>query len=155
MSLDSSEQCQYFCGNKLRALFNIIFTLPNGEETDLLDSNDHIITALNILRFAMLRDQNNKTGIKEYLLDINSDFVIPLRSALDISKNRYQLTLEEMKKGNDSAFLGNNSLDLEMALGHNMSQLNREQQLDIVHTGLNMLDLIQCVLVRVEELMPV
>ena len=59
-----------------------------------------------------------------------------------------------MKKGNDSAFLGGSTVDLEVTLGQNISQLNRDQQLDIVITGLNMLDLIECVLVRVEELIP-
>ena len=154
VSLDSTSSCPYFSGSKLKLLFDIIFTLPNGEDTDLLDSNDHIITALNILRFALLRDQGNKTGIKDYMMNINKEFVIPLRTALNVSKRHYQLTLEEMKKGNDSAFLGGSTVDLEVTLGQNISQLNRDQQLDIVITGLNMLDLIECVLVRVEELIP-
>jgi len=50
-------------------LFDICLDLPNGSETDLISEYDKIMASLNLLRFLLIRDKQNK---------VSSHFCYPL-----------------------------------------------------------------------------
>lgn len=148
-SSDPTQSISQFCsGAELKSLLlENICVIPNGVETDILQQNDLILAALNMLRFLVLRDHNNQTQIWDYIDQINDTFMKPLREALDCSRAHYKL---EEKRINDK-----NGAEIECKISTagaedflGMSKKNRLQVLTIGH---NTFDLIDSLMSRLTE----
>lgn len=164
-ALSMANPSEYFTGNHLEKLLNLVFLLPYGEKTDLLDQSDRIMAALNILRYIILRDKpsENNTGVWSYVTRVEETFLEPIRKGLDISRAHYELELTKLKDGT-SEFLekdkekkgkkkGQPQVSLNVA-GQNVPDLTPKQQQQVFQMALHTFDMIQSVLVRVNELIP-
>ncbi|XP_021341792.1 glomulin-like [Mizuhopecten yessoensis] len=143
-----------FLGLNLKRMLKFVAQLEEGAESDLLESSDRVIPALNLIRYLVLRDplSANRTGLWSYYEDLEKDFFAPLRLALDFSKSHYKLELENFKEGKAS-------VDKGMELGVNISvagmpmpKVPRSQQIQIVESAINTFDLIDSLLSRIVEL---
>lgn len=152
--LDAADKCKdfviskYCSGEELRSiLLENICTIPKGVETDILQHNDMIIAALNIIRFLVLRDKCNLTKIWDFLDDLKDHFLKPLRSAIDHSRAHYQL--EEKKiSGKKPPGL---EVDISGPDGNAMLPITTESKLQILTIGRNTFDLIESLISRLNE----
>lgn len=141
-----------FCGSQLEKLLTLIFTLPDGVETDLLDQSDCVMAALNLLRYLVLRDKPSQdiTGIWQQIPRLQQTYCKPLQTAINMSHAHYALDIERTAKGEDTADL---SLETSLSVGgHMMPEMDNEQRMSVLTTALHTFDMMQSILSRVTEL---
>lgn len=143
-----SEISIFCCGDKLKwLLLNRICIMPKGVETDILQHNDLIMAALNMLRFLTLRDKKNVTLLWNYMDEIEERFLKTLRTSLDCTRAHYRLEEKRIqeKKAADS-------LECEVKLpGAEYLNMSEENKLRILAIGHNTFDLIDNVLSHLNE----
>lgn len=111
-------------------LSNYIFYLPNGCETDIIQNADHIISALNFLRYIAVRDQGNHTGFWDNIKWIQENYLNLLQIDIDMSRSHYMLEQkQQMDKKNDGD----------------------DYRMQIMANALNTFDLISSLMSRVDE----
>lgn len=125
--------------------------LAGGAQCDIADSSDQIITSLNFLLALFLRDKQNVTGIKDLIPCLESGFLGNLRAALDLSRAHYLAEIENVKSGkssNPDKFLADTEIlnDIDP-----LDDLTNERKLEMLHSALNMFDLIDYQLARCNE----
>lgn len=151
--LTSGQLNEYFTGQNLQNLFKFVFVLPYKAETDILESSDHILACLNLLRYLVLRDKpaQNVTGIWDQVLAIEKEYIGHLRTGLNMSKAHYQLDLDKAKRGEfDSK---PNDPECSVKVGDKtMQEMSREQKVAVLHNAFCTFDMIESVLARVQEL---
>lgn len=136
-----------FCrGEKLKwLLLNRICIMPRGVETDILQHNDLIMAALNMLRFIAIRDKKNATQIWDYMNEIEEKFLKILRTSLDCTRAHYKLEekrIQEKKTG----------IECEVKIaGSEYMDMSEENQLRMLAIGRNTFDLIDNVLCHLIE----
>ncbi|CAM9205684.1 unnamed protein product [Lampetra planeri] len=146
----------WFEGVHLLPLLRLVFTLPDGPETDLLQYLDRLMEALNLLRYLVIRDKvtENQTGIWTELYRIEDTFVQPLRVGLNMSRAHYEKELSDTvetkktkakEKSVASVFVG----------GDKLPNLTSDSQIQALHSALHTFDMMESVLVRIEELIEV
>ena len=151
-SLSLCIPCEYFMGQPLCDLLRCVFSLPDGATTDILDQRDRILAALNLLRFLLLRDdrRSNITGFWNIVEEIEKSYCDPLRTGINMSKGHYQMEIRNVKEGCDVPKEGS---EFSLTVGGvRMPSLSKEQQEEVLETGLISLDMIESVLGRVCEL---
>lgn len=86
---------------ELEKLYQVIFSLPKGEKSDLVEYAEQIMGALNLLRFALETDprEENETGVWTVLPLVESKYFAVLGSGIELSRSHYRL---EIKKIRDS-----------------------------------------------------
>ncbi|XP_069112247.1 glomulin-like isoform X1 [Argopecten irradians] len=143
-----------FLGLNLKRMLMFVSQLPEGAESDLLETSDRVIPTLNLIRYLILRDpiSSNITGIWSYYEELEKNFFGSLRLALDFSKSHYKLELQNFKKGKASVEKGMElGVNISVA-GMPMPKVPRSQQIQIVESALNTFDLIDSLLSRIVEL---
>lgn len=147
---DGYDALYCFSGSHLRGILSGICHLPQGAETNLVESADQIISTLNLLRYLVLRDTENFTGIWNHVPHIQNIYLTPLRKGLELSRAHYEQRLLELDRGiteEDSAnpisiTVGNTPLD----------NLSPEKTKEVINAGINALHLTDSVLCRLIEL---
>lgn len=137
-----------FCrGGKLKfLLLNRICIMPRGVETDILQHNDLIMAALNMLRFIAIRDKKNATQIWDYMNEIEEKFLKTLRTSLDCTRAHYKL---EEKRIQEKKTTG---IECEVKIpGNEYMDMSEENQLRMLAIGQNTFDLIDNVLCHLIE----
>uniref|UniRef100_A0A8C5QZT1 Glomulin, FKBP associated protein n=1 Tax=Leptobrachium leishanense TaxID=445787 RepID=A0A8C5QZT1_9ANUR len=142
-----------FVGPRLIPLLHIVLSLPDGAETDLLQTSDRIMASLNLLRYVFIRDKevDNETGVWTELHRIEQDFLKPLHTGLNLSRAHYEAELRstnEKKKGTHSK----KPVCTVTAGGEMLPDMTPEMQLQVLQSALFTFDLMESVLARVEEL---
>lgn len=150
--IDCEIISQHLSGFNLKQLlFNHICKLENGVQCDLTDSSDQIIAALNFLLGLIIRDKQNKTGIKDHIKSLQSGFLSELRYALDFSRAHFKEEYERVKNGpayNDKT----KSMDIEILNDEaGLDEITKERKLEMLNSALMMFDLIDFQLARVTE----
>ncbi|CAH2091265.1 unnamed protein product [Euphydryas editha] len=136
-----------FTGHQLMNMIKKMCHLPHGAESDLVELADQIITTLNFLRYLALKDNLNKTGIKEYFTMIEDDYLEKLRTGLNMSKAHYEVKLMDIEnskteeQSNISINIGGNVLD----------KIPTENKKQIIHSALNAFHLIEGLVARLSE----
>lgn len=138
-----------FVGSQLLNMLKKICHLPHGAESDLIELADQIITALNFLRYLVLKDTKNITGIQECFAMIENDYLKNLRFGLNMSKAHYEVALKDLEDGKlsqeekekVSINVGGNSLD----------KIPMEKKKEIIHSALNAFHLIEGLIARLSE----
>lgn len=138
-SLQRTPPTSWFVGRNLQRFLNDALRLQEGAKTDLLEEFDHVLTALNFLRYLLLRDDPlaNVTGVWKALKEIESLFLDPLQTAIDLSKAHFQLELKSCKERQEKK--------MEYNVGY-------YQQLSVLESGITGFDLIQSVLSIVRDI---
>lgn len=142
------SELQKFCGGyKMEwLLLNQICVMPKGVETDILTNNDKIMAALNMLRFLVIRDKQNVTGIWDCIGAIEERFLTTLRTALECSRAHYRLEEKRLREEKPA----NIECDVAVA-GCSYDYMPKENQLQALAIGQNTFDLIDNVLSHLTE----
>lgn len=102
LNLDGTD-LRAFSGIELQTMLTkYVFVLVNGSETDLIQNADHIISALNVIRYLAVRDQTNRTGFWDHVEWIRCQYLEVLRTDIDMSHAHYKLEQQQqMESGAD------------------------------------------------------
>ncbi|XP_077133370.1 glomulin isoform X2 [Ranitomeya variabilis] len=150
----NQEKKNIFLGVRLIPLLHSALSLPEGAETDLLQSSDRIMASLNLLRYLVIKDENNETGVWSELDKIEQNFIKPLHTGLNMSKAHYEAEVRstnEKKKGSHSE----KTLCTVTAGGNKLPDMTPDMQLQVLRSARFTFDLMESVLARVEELIEV
>ncbi|XP_057569046.1 glomulin isoform X2 [Hippopotamus amphibius kiboko] len=130
---------KWFTGPQLISLLDLVLFLPEGAETDLLQNSDRIMASLNLLRYLVIKDNenDNQTGLWTELEKIENNFLKPLHTGLNMSKAHYEAEIKNSQGRED------------------IPNMPPEMQLKVLHSALFTFDLIESVLARVEELIEI
>ncbi|XP_071421774.1 glomulin isoform X2 [Pithys albifrons albifrons] len=146
----------WFTGHHLVSLLDLVLSLPEGAETDLLQNSDRIMASLNLLRYLVIKDceSDNQTGVWTTLAKIDQNFLKPLRVGLNMSKAHYEAEIKNKKENRKEAHNSNTVCSVTVS-GEKMPAMTTGMQLQVLHSALFTFDLIESVLARVEELIEV
>ena len=145
-NLDRQEKCDAsFLGTNLQRLLQLVFSLPSGERTDLLDNSERIMGALNLLRFLVLRDTlaDNVTGIWDMIPLIEEKYFKVLRVGINMSRSHYKLEMAKVQE-TKTEHLGTISAEGR--------KLTRQQQLRALDVAVNTFDMMEAILCQLTEL---
>ncbi|XP_022912877.2 glomulin [Onthophagus taurus] len=144
---------EYFKDIKLRSLLRGFCRLEHGIETDLIKEADQIIAALNLLRYLALRDKENVTNFWGYCIkEIENNFLVPLQTALSISRAHYELKLKEITSENAHGDKLNNDSEVSVSIGgKNLPELTSGEKVKVINSSLTAFDVIESLLCRVNE----
>ncbi|KAM4872329.1 glomulin [Thomomys bottae] len=144
---------KWFTGPQLVSLLDLVLLLPEGAETDLLQNSDRIMASLNLLRYLVIKDNenDNQTGLWTELGKIENKFLKPLHTGLNMSKAHYEAEIKNSQE-NRQAVQKSQSLCSVTVSGEEIPNMPPEMQLKVLHSALFTFDLIESVLARVEEL---
>ncbi|XP_053447390.1 glomulin isoform X2 [Nycticebus coucang] len=143
ISLKRTCNNKWFTGPQLISLLDMVLFLPQGAETDLLQNSDRIMASLNLLRYLVIRDNenDNQTGLWTELGKIENNFLKPLHTGLNMSKAHYEAEIKNSQEKSQG--------------GEDLPKMPPEMQLKVLYSALFTFDLIESVLARVEELIEV
>ncbi|XP_054622747.1 glomulin, FKBP associated protein a [Dunckerocampus dactyliophorus] len=153
VALRPGNSNSWFEGIHLLPLLRLVFSLPDGPETDLLQYLDRLMESLNLLRYLVIRDKvtQNKTGIWTELYEIEDRFMKPLRVGINMSRAHYERELRntmEKKKRN-----AKETSVISVSVGdETLPNMTSESQIQALHSALHTFDMMESVLVRTEEL---
>ncbi|KAI2517908.1 glomulin, FKBP associated protein, partial [Homo sapiens] len=104
MSLKRTRNNKWFTGPQLISLLDLVLFLPEGAETDLLQNSDRIMASLNLLRYLVIKDNenDNQTGLWTELGNIENNFLKPLHIGLNMSKAHYEAEIKNSQEAQKS-----------------------------------------------------
>ncbi|XP_043819409.1 glomulin isoform X2 [Dromiciops gliroides] len=155
-SLKRAEDRKWFTGPQLISLLDLVLMLPEGVETDLLQDSDRIMASLNLLRYLVIKDNesDNHTGLWTELKKIETNFLKPLHTGLNMSRAHYEAEIKSKKETTQESHNPKNLCPVTVGGEKipNVPNMTPEMQLQVLHSALFTFDLIESVLARVEEL---
>lgn len=138
-----------FTGPQLKNMIRKICYLPHGAESDIMELADQIITSLNFLRYLAIKDVNNKTGIRDCFVFIESDYLDKLRTGLNMSKAHYEVKLKEIE---EEKSLPGGDTNISVNVGGNvLDKIPVENKKEIIISALNAFHLIEGLMARLLE----
>lgn len=138
-----------FTGAHLTNMIKKICLLPHGAESDLVELADQVITALNFLRYLVLKDTSNKTGIQDNLLYIEKKYLAELRMGLNMSKAHYEVKLKDIMEDKTKS---SENIDVSINIGGNvLDNIPVENKKEIINSALNAFHLIEGLVARLSE----
>ncbi|XP_040589406.1 glomulin isoform X3 [Mesocricetus auratus] len=147
---------KWFAGPQLISLLDLVLFLPEGAETDLLQNSDRIMASLNLLRYLVIKDNenDNQTGLWTELGKIENNFLKPLHVGLNMSKAHYEAEIKNSQQNSQVASTCKGVCSVTVG-GEEIPTMPPEMQLKVLHSALFTFDLIESVLARVEELIEI
>ncbi|XP_045905795.1 glomulin-like [Micropterus dolomieu] len=160
-SIGPGNANKWFLGEEFLLLLGLVLYLPQGVETDLLNSMDRIMESLNLLRYLLIRDKELKstTGVWEEMCRIKDEYLQLLRVCISISRAYYSAELKALredqklkaKEGRDAARSAR--LVKSITVKHEeMSNMSPEVQHQVLQSALVTFDLMESIIVRIEEI---
>uniref|UniRef100_A0A3Q3NP46 Glomulin, FKBP associated protein b n=1 Tax=Labrus bergylta TaxID=56723 RepID=A0A3Q3NP46_9LABR len=154
-SMQPGNANRWFLGEELLSLLRLVFYLPQGAQTDLLNSMD-IMETLNLLRYLLIRDK--EADAWEELYRIKDEYLKVLRVCISISRGYYCAELKALRedqklkaKARDAA--RSSGLVKRMTVKHEkVSNMSPEAQHQVLQSALVTFDLMESLIVRVEEI---
>ncbi|XP_072947201.1 glomulin-like [Epargyreus clarus] len=143
------EMPSCYMGTELIDMIKKICHLPHGAESDLVELADHIITTLNFLRYLLLRDTKNVTGIRDCIDMLEADYLSKLRVALNMSKAHYEVKLKDIE---ESRTIPEAGVEISVNVGGNyLDKIPTDKKKEIIHSALNAFHLIEGLLACLSE----
>lgn len=140
-----------FRGAQLKSMIKKICFLPQGAESDLMELGEQIIASLNFLRFLILKDVNNVTGVRDMFPTIETEYLEVLRVALKMSKAHYELKIKDMKEGKN---LLEEDSKVSVSVGETaLDSMPPENKIKVLEQALNGFHLLESLVARVSELL--
>ncbi|XP_071480912.1 glomulin-like [Diadema antillarum] len=148
----------WFVGQRLADLYPLIFVLPNGPESDLLESSDKVMAALNFLRFLLLRDTptSNESCIWSRIDHINGGYLTDLHTGLGLSMAHYQFKIDSLIKESKTKGSGSGKPKMQTSLsvaGHQLPVMPPTQQMHVLKSACCTFELMQSIVGRVRDLL--
>ncbi|XP_045147967.1 glomulin isoform X2 [Echinops telfairi] len=156
VSLKRPQTDKWFTGPQLVSLLDLVLVLPEGAETDLLQNSDRIMASLNLLRYLIIKDNenDNQTGLWTELGKIENNFLKPLHTGLNMSKAHYEAEIKNSQENSNEVQKSKDICSVTVC-GEEIPSMPPEMQLKVLHSALFTFDLIESVLARVEELIEI
>jgi len=154
LNMDKSKET-VFIGKSLEKLLKLALHLPENETTDMLENSDQIISGLNFLRFLVMADpaKENLTNFWNYVSDIETSFIAPLRKGLDLSKAHYKLELDNVSAGRMSDVGRENVPEMSVQVGGSvLPAVEKEEKLNLIQKALLTHDIMIGLVARLSEL---
>ncbi|XP_022085227.1 glomulin-like [Acanthaster planci] len=155
ITLQCDEKNSWFIGRRFADLCSMVFRLDHGIRTDLLHSADKEIASLNFLRYLLLRDSGAEhlIGIWLWIEMIQEGYLNPLQTCLSMSLSHYRLKVDSTKKEIQEARLSNKHLTGKLTVaGKEYPPMPLDEQVKVLENSLYTIELIDCVLSRVNEI---
>ncbi|XP_011313750.1 glomulin [Fopius arisanus] len=134
---------------KLEPIFKRIFRLPHGSVSDLVEMSDEIIAALNLLRFLVIRDTNNSTGIWKVLKSIQG-YLKELRDGVDLARAHWKVKLRDLQEENGKRRRIETQVSVVVG-GQELPDMPVREKIKFCYQAINALDVIESIVVRVNE----
>uniref|UniRef100_A0A3Q3H1A1 Glomulin, FKBP associated protein b n=1 Tax=Labrus bergylta TaxID=56723 RepID=A0A3Q3H1A1_9LABR len=136
-SMQPGNANRWFLGEELLSLLRLVFYLPQGAQTDLLNSMDRIMETLNLLRYLLIRDKELKNAWEE-LYRIKDEYLKVLRVCISISRGYYCAELKALRE------------DQKLKVQQATNKCCYVSQ--VLQSALVTFDLMESLIVRVEEI---
>lgn len=156
--LDSDPVDRSFTGKRIIALLTKACKMPFASSLDLVEISDEIIASLNLIRFLIIRDKTNLTGIWDYTAKLKTDFLLPLRDGLDISRAHYQLKIKDLEvqekseksKGGKQGNKVEDKISITVG-GETLPTMPIREKINFCCHAINAFDVMESILIRVNE----
>lgn len=154
-ALNTQEEnlSDYFKGQKLFTLLQIFCHLHKGEQSDLIELADQIISSLNLLRYLVLRDKRNVTKIWDYIKILERNYLAPLKKGLMLSRAHYEIKMQDMKaetaKGDTKQKMSKVSVTVA---GESLPDMQVSDKMKALQSALIGFDVMESILGRLTEL---
>ncbi|TDH08281.1 hypothetical protein EPR50_G00096200 [Perca flavescens] len=160
-SMKPGNANEWFLGEEFLSLLGLVLYLPQGAETDLLNSMDRIMESLNLLRYILIRDRELRrtTGVWEELCRLKDEYLKMLRVCISISRGYYSAELKALredqklkaKEARDAA--RSTRLVKSITVQHQkVSNMSPQVQHQVLQSALVTFDLMESLIVRIEEI---
>ncbi|XP_023272274.1 glomulin-like [Seriola lalandi dorsalis] len=160
-SMKPGNANKWFLGEDFLSLLRLVLSLPQGSETDLLNSMDRIMESLNLVRYLLIRDKEpwSNTDVWEELGRMKDEYLKMLRVCISISRPYYSAELNALredqklkaKEARDAA--RSTKLVKSLTVKHeNVSDMSPEVQHQVLQSALVTFDLMESLIVRIEEI---
>lgn len=137
---------EYFSGKRLSDLLSVFCCLKKGAETDLIENQDQIISALNLIIFLTRRDRQNTTGVWTYVPTLSQNFLSPLREGVKLSRAHYELQLKTLSDSPQTK----EEFSLRVG-GRELDEMSVDKKKAVINSSLTVFDLVEHLLSRAEE----
>jgi len=129
----------HFSGVELQRLLQLVFALPSGEKTDLMDNSERIMAAMKLLRVVIPLDRmsDNLTGIWNFIPLIERKYLRTLHTAIELSKSHYELEIRRTREQRTKYVTGPS--------GSGDASLTKRQQLGVYEMALRTLEMMESV----------
>ncbi|KAL1451010.1 hypothetical protein WDU94_003309 [Cyamophila willieti] len=130
----------YYSDKKLYDLIYMYCMLGNGIETDVVENKETIISSLNLLKYVKL-NKNFVDFSEKYFPTFEIKILKVLEEALKISKEHYEVFLQEVRSG----IVNRNKPEMSLSLMNNQMppSVDPKQQEECLKESLCAIDLIQ------------
>ncbi|KAK1896852.1 Glomulin [Dissostichus eleginoides] len=159
-SIKQGNANKWFLGEELLPLLGLVLSLPQGAQTDLLNSMDKIMESLNLLRYLFIRDKDlRSTIVWEKLCRIKDEYLKMLRVCISISRGYYAAELKALRqdqkiKAREARDAARSSRLVKSITVKNekMSNMSPEVQHQVLQSALVTFDLMESLIFRIEEI---
>ncbi|XP_063698436.1 glomulin [Culicoides brevitarsis] len=148
--LNSGDLSNFSSAKFCNILKTYVCRLKDGEKTDLMESHELLMTALNLLIFLMMRDKDNCTGIFNVIDELQKSFLEPLEKALQLSRAHYANETNLVEKGEEQK-AEKMEIDIQNDAEDTQLEITKEKKLEILTYATNMFDIMSRLLARVQE----
>ncbi|XP_049910868.1 glomulin-like [Epinephelus moara] len=160
-SMEPGNANKWFLGEEFLSLLGLVFCLPQGAETDLLNNMDRIMESLNLLRYLVIRDKElrSNTAVWEELCRIKDEYLKMLRVCISISRGYHSAELKALRE--DQKLKAREARDAarstrlvkSITVKHEkVSNMSPEVQNQVLQSALVTFDLMESLIVRIEEI---
>ncbi|XP_012284177.1 glomulin isoform X1 [Orussus abietinus] len=149
MALDETPPYTAFTGERLGVLLKLACKLQHGCNTDLVEVSDEVIAVLNLLRFLLIRDKDNTTGIWDFMHGLEIDYLKPLREGIHLSRAHWHVKIKDLQEESKRA-KGVPEVTLTVG-GEPLPRMSVKDKLTMSYQVLTTFDVMESILVRVNE----
>lgn len=143
---------QFYKNHKLYSVLDEFTFLNKNEETDLVDESDRIISSLNFLRYLVLVDETDETGIDFYVKALEDSYFKYLKTGINMSQEHYTLKIKELKEEDSKESQDDSDCKVSVTVsGKDLVEMPKEKKIEIMQMSLTTLDVIDSLLSRVVE----
>uniref|UniRef100_A0A3B5L4T7 Glomulin, FKBP associated protein n=1 Tax=Xiphophorus couchianus TaxID=32473 RepID=A0A3B5L4T7_9TELE len=149
------EANKWFLGTELLLLLELVLSLPQAAETDLLTNMDKIMESLNLLRYLLTRDKELKSDadVWEELCRIKDEYLKMLRVCISMSRAYYSAEMKALKEERKLKQARSTRLLKTITVKHDkVSHMSPEVQYQVLQSALVTFDLMESLVVRIDEI---
>lgn len=146
-SLNNECPSTYYRGPHLTNMLQAMLKINDADDIDLLEYSDQIISSLNFLRFIIIKDSDNLTGIFDSCnADLYGAFINDIKRSAKMCRTHYLLEVEIAERASEQESI----VDLEDGIRTEVEKPC--DRVNMLRSALNTLDLIRSLVARFEEL---
>uniref|UniRef100_A0A096MHK9 Glomulin, FKBP associated protein b n=1 Tax=Poecilia formosa TaxID=48698 RepID=A0A096MHK9_POEFO len=160
-SIKVGEANTWFLGTELLPLLELVLSLPQAAETDLLTNMDKIMESLNLLRCLLMRDKEMKSDadVWEEICRIKDEYLKMLRVCISMSRAYYSAEMKALKEEQKlrvkeaKEHARSTRLLKAITVKHDkVTHMSPEVQYQVLQSALVTFDLMESLVVRIDEI---